>query len=276
MTSLLRRVAKSPLNALLNQPEIRRRMIFDLKHRYHADLDVTVPLGAGFTCPVYFPEAWYSFTEIFLGDEYTPVFQRVPLPQRWLDLGCHAGYFSLLVAWLRARQGLSPEIQALLVDGDSRVGPAVERLIAVNSLHTQMHFRQGLISRKPGVHYFTERGVMSSSVSELEGGAGEVKAVSTLSAADLMAALPPPYDLVKIDVEGSEYDFLLDYQPVLAQTRYLLLEWHSWHAGGGGVQQIHDLAQEQGFTLIGDVVEAHDVPVGGKTQQCGVTLYLRG
>jgi hypothetical protein len=62
-----------------------------------------------------------------------------------------------------------------------------------------------------------------------------------------MKKLAPPYDLVKIDVEGAEYDFLLPYNEILSSTNSLIIEWHSWHRGGRSVLEIQKIVQSYGF-----------------------------
>ena len=66
-----------------------------------------------------------------------------------------------------------------------------------------------------------------------------------------MRLLPPPYDLVKIDIEGAEADFLRAYPKVLSATRHLLMEWHSWHTGGGGPEQLWRSGARDGFRRQG-------------------------
>jgi FkbM family methyltransferase len=276
--NVLKKFFTAPIVNLLRQAALRRRVVFEIKQEYFEELEFNVPLSHHFSCPIYSPEAWCSFSEIFFGDEYTPVFESIPLPDRWLDLGCHMGYFSLLVIWLRAKRGLDTHCNALLVDADSHSIPAIEKLIAVNHLEKQLSFRHGLISRHDREQLFIERGFMASSVAELtEAGLGKnAKPVNTLCAEQIIAILPPPYDLIKIDVEGSEYDFLIKYGSLIAQTKYLLLEWHSWHKGGRGLTQIHELALEHGFTVHKEVVPAHTVQLSSGAEQCGVILYTRG
>ena len=62
--------------------------------------------------------------------------------------------------------------------------------------------------------------------------------VQNLSEADLVEKLEAPYDLIKCDIEGSEWEFLNNFQNLIKKSKYLLLEWHSWHEGGGGFSQI--------------------------------------
>src|SRR5688572_2578514 len=105
----IKTLLKSPLTALIRSQPIRRRIIFELKHRYYANLDLQIPLGHGLICPLSFADAWDSFGEIFIQGEYAGALDQVGPPQRWLDLGCHAGFFSLYVLWRRARAGLSQD-----------------------------------------------------------------------------------------------------------------------------------------------------------------------
>ncbi|MBC7980536.1 MAG: FkbM family methyltransferase [Armatimonadetes bacterium] len=248
-------------------------MLFDLKQKYFQELELSVPLGYGLVCPLEFAEAWTSFTEIFVNDEYAPALQQICLPQRWLDLGCHAGYFSLYLVWLRARIGLDNDFRALLIDGDSRVTTAVQKLIESNRLQERLEFQMGAIATGASLKSFVERPFMSSgtvSVSPSQTD-GTVRQVPTLPADQILKLLPAPYDLVKVDIEGGEYDFLMAYRPVLDQTRHLLLEWHSWHSGGGGPGQLKELLSDYGFELVLDIPTAHLAD----SAQCGVWLLTK-
>jgi FkbM family methyltransferase len=271
----LKAVLKWPLTWLLQWPWIRQRVLFAIKQDYYSELDFHVPLSHGFQCPISSFEHWCSFSEIFFGSEYDPVWKQIPLPARWLDLGCHAGYFSLYVAWLRGRGDLSENFQALLVDADSRSRVAVDKLMNLNDLQHKIQFEHGAIAREPGELFFAERGFMSSSAAKLGDQSGLVRRVPVISEDRIIALMPPPYDLIKIDVEGSEFDFLTAYSKVLRATKYLLLEWHSGHSGGGGKYQIQELCQNIGFTLIDDVITSHQVNHAGAISECGVLLYKR-
>ena len=46
--------------------------------------------------------------------------------------------------------------------------------------------------------------------------------VQNLSEADLVKKLEPPYDLIKCDIEGSEWEFLNNYQNLITASKYLL------------------------------------------------------
>lgn len=164
----LKTAVKAPLHGLLRVPALRSRVIFEIRQRYYSELEVVVPLGHGLQCPISSSEHLCSFTEVFFAKEYEDTWRKIPLPTRWLDLGCHAGYFSLYVAWLRRQQRLAAPCAALLVDADSRCGPAVHKLITLNGL-SGLAFEHGAVSRKPGKLRFYKRGFMSSAAAGLGG-----------------------------------------------------------------------------------------------------------
>ena len=271
-----RYAAAAPLRTMLNLKPIRRRIIFELQQRYYDELDILVPLGHELVAPVSSMESWCSFSEIFLEDEYTSALDSIAgsgtLPGRWLDLGCHVGFFSLWLILKRLKQNLPTNCQALLIDADPRGCKTVEKLIRVNHLEDQLRFAHGAIASSDGQNSFAIRGYMSSSAADLGDTPDNVQMVKTLDQQTVMSLLSPPYDLIKIDVEGSEFDFLTSYQDILKSTKYLILEWHSWHSGGGGAAQINELVQPQGFKLIAEPSPPRSVTIRGKSEQCGLLV----
>src|SRR5207244_655317 len=152
--------------------------------------------------------------------------------------GCHAGFFSLFVVRQRKLQNKNDDFSALLVDGDSRVATSIRGITEANSFGNKMQFLHSAISTKPGELLFDECQIMSSSVVQDGAKTESVRRVPVARPENLTALLKPPYDLVKVDIEGAEHDFLTSYEPILQNTRHLLLEWHSWHFGGGGLPTI--------------------------------------
>lgn len=261
-------------DALLKVEPVRKRVAFALRNHYYGDLQVAAPIGGGLRCPIAHPEYWWSFEEVFFTDEYRPVFERIPLPNRWLDLGCHAGFFSLFVALQRKKAGMTDDFAALLIDGDSRVARSIEAVRAANGFGERLKFLHGAIAAEPGELFFEQAMVMSSALVKNGEAKPGVERVPVIRPEQIVAALPPPYDLVKIDVEGAEHDFLTTYAPVLNATKHLLLEWHSWHFGGGGLETIRSAASAAGFREIAELVPSHAI-VGNAKRFCGVLLFER-
>ena len=116
---------------------------------------------------------------------------------------------------------------------------------------------------------------MSSALSASAEASDQNTWVRTLSAEDLLAALPPPYDLIKLDVEGAEYDFLEGYGAVLAQTRFLLLEWHAAPGDARGPERLRALAGIHRFKEL-PIRMGADPHRGTPQVQTGLMLLRRG
>lgn len=271
--SAVGRVLKAPLLSLLEWPAFRRRVTFELRQRYYDELEHVVPLGDGLQCPLLFSDAWHSFSEIFVQGEYRDALASVPLPSRWLDLGCHAGFFSLYVAWRRLTSGATDPGAALLVDGDGRMAAPVAQLIRMNGLASQWQFVHGLIAAGDGRRDFLERPVMASSAAGIGNPEGRRLSVPVVPASEIVRRFEPPYDLVKIDIEGGEFDFVTAYGDVLDAARAVILEWHAWHGGGGGERQLHDALNSRGLVLQHAM---RSRPAAGRpTGETGINVFVR-
>jgi hypothetical protein len=58
------------------------------------------------------------------------------------------------------------------------------------------------------------------------------------------------FDLIKCDLEGAEWDFIIHYSSLLKNSKFLVMEWHSWHHGGGGIVQIEKKLKDLGFNIL--------------------------
>ena len=274
MLTAARRLLKTPLVCLLGWPAFRRRALFELQQRYYHEFSNVVPLGHGLQCPLMFRDGWHSFAEIFVQGEYEPPFKQLPLPSRWVDIGCHAGFFSLYVAWRRAQAGCNDPGMALLLDADSRMALPVGELVRLNGLTERFQFLQGMVASGVGDRAFIERAVMASAAAGTGVSSGRRTTVPVIAAAEILAQFPPPYDLVKIDIEGGEDHFVTAYGPVLSATTRVLLEWHSWHPGGGGAAQLREALEQRGFGVTYSSAGTANAAVpGGET---GLMLLARG
>jgi hypothetical protein len=97
--------------------------------------------------------------------------------------------------------------------------------------------------------------------------------VPVISDDEIISALPGPYGLVKVDIEGAEWDFLNYYPKVMANARYLLLDWHSWHKGGKAEGQVREEIERRGFKFVYEVRPAVSYTVNGKNVCGGAHLY---
>ncbi len=271
----VRKIIKSPLIKALSSRSIRGRVIYELRSRYFEDLNFSIPLGENFHCPITEADSAYSFSEIFVNSEYADFLQRIPFPRRWLDLGCHAGYFSLYLAWQRAVRKLEGEYQALLVDADGRAKLRVTEMLRVNPLAGKFVFQHGAISRTPGEVRFAQRGGMGSSLDFTDPTVSAVEVVQVIDAAALANLLPPPYDLIKIDIEGAEMDFMEAYEPIYRQAKWLIVEWHSWDMEGLNEKVVREGFEARGFRVDSVLKPKKSGLVDGLALSTGTHLFER-
>ncbi|HWB58211.1 MAG TPA: hypothetical protein VG733_01915 [Chthoniobacteraceae bacterium] len=274
----LRKLLKLPLTLALGARFIRERAAHHFLIDYYPDLQLSIPLGDGFHCPLLTRDAVHSFSEIFVAGEYAAVFDEIPLPRRWIDLGSHAGYFSLWLAWRLAAAGQGREWNALLVDADPRMEPLARAALDRNGLAQNYQYLSGLISKGGGDRDFALRDGMISSmdIAARNGEAAkEVRRVGIVTPAAILAALPPPYDLVKVDIEGGEADFVECYKDVYTHARAILMEWHSRDREGAAAAPLRAALEAGGFVYVKDVRRMRAEPLDGGWCSSGVQLYRR-
>jgi len=275
MQKTIRKILKLPLTLPLRMPFLRRRAAFHFVHDYFSDLEISLPLSHDFWCPIPTRDAVHSFSEIFVTNEYGSFLDRIPLPCRWLDLGAHTGYFTLYLAWQHAVRRSGKDWRALLIDADPRMEPLCKRTLEQNHLLGRCEFRTGLIAGGDGEKEFALREGMGSSADLASDGVQTVECIRVLRPAEILEALPPPYDLVKIDIEGAEIDFLEAYKEVCSHASSILLEWHSPDKEGTRAETLDRLLDAVGFRKDADLRPMRVLQLGGGWLSCGVQLYRR-
>lgn len=275
MLKTIRRILKFPLTFALSLPFVRKRAAYHFHEDYFGDLLVSIPLGDKFWCPLPTRDSIHSFSEIFVSDEYGSFLRDIPLPGRWLDLGCHTGYFSLYLAWKHSLAGTADGWRALLIDADPRMEAFTRRVLGANGLLQACEFRSGLISARAGDQPFALReGMGSSSDTGMHGVLG-VEKVRVIPPSEILAALPPPYDLIKIDIEGGEVDFVQSYKEVYKHASAILMEWHSHDKEGSAAVPLRAALEENGFSFVRTLRPRRELKFDSGWYSSGVELYRR-
>jgi FkbM family methyltransferase len=274
MINLIRKLLKLPITLPLRFGFIRRRVAYELRP-WFGDVKFEIPLTAGLACPIGHWDSVHSFSEIFVTNEYGTFLDEEPLPLRWLDLGCHAGYFTLYLAWKNALAGRAKDWRALLIDADPRMEPLVSWTLKRNGLGPNGIFKLGMIGEGSGEREFALRPGMGSS-SDVAGAPVEsVCRVRCITAEEIIKSFPPPYDLIKIDIEGAEYDFARSYPDLCRESGYLLVEWHSPDREGKREAELRELCARNGFEHVKEVRAKREIDLDGAWNSSGIQLYRR-
>jgi len=168
-----------------------------------------------------------SARDVFMSAHYWRVFDHMPVaPKRIVDLGAHCGHFSVLCHLAILERFGADSADYLLVEAMPLLIPHIRRVVDDCGFTSTVSIAQGLVGKKTGTASFQTdpRNLLSSqAVAHANGDGGRV-----LSYLDLDSLLAPgtPIDVLKIDIEGSEYDLLENYPHLLRAAKVLLIEVH--------------------------------------------------
>lgn len=233
------------ISFLLKFKFIRNRLKFHFLHSYFNELELTIPLGFGYAAQLLEPDSYDSFSEIFIQQEYADFIPNKHITSV-LDLGANFGYFSL---WLQTKRP-KYKIHSTLVEPSTLCRRSLEKLVGLPQLQNRFQYLPRAIAdpKKSHVEFF-DRPYMAGSIFKSEHKDSSYQA-NTLKTSEVFSSDSSSYDLVKCDIEGGEWEFILNYSLILQKSKFLLMEWHSWHSGGGGFPQIEKRLTEIGFQII--------------------------
>jgi FkbM family methyltransferase len=216
-----------------------------LRHNYFHEFGHSIPLGYDFWAHLLEHDAYDSFSEIFIQQEYANYLPNEPI-SRILDIGAHYGYFSL---WIQSKYP-DREIHSLMIEPSPKCIRSLEKLVNQPQFKGRFVFLQKAINAfDVQTTKFYDRSHMGGSMFANSKNETSVE-IQTLREDDAHKVSPPPYDLIKCDIEGSEWEFINHYPKLLKATQHLLLEWHSWHQGGGGFAQLSEKLTNIHFEII--------------------------
>ena len=230
---------------LLKIPAIRSAILAHLRLDYFHEFHHSIPLGNNYWAHLWENDAYDSFSEIFIQEEYADFIPDEPITNI-LDLGAHYGYFSL---WLQSKRP-QDEIHSLMVEPSQRCQRSLDRLAKYSKIDGRFQYLQAAVGNPKEEHTrFFERPFMGGSLfsSSSTDCSYEVK---TLTLSDKTNFQQQSFDLIKCDLEGAEWNFLTRYSLLLKNSKFLVMEWHSWHSGNGGFPQIEKKLTDIGFQII--------------------------
>jgi FkbM family methyltransferase len=255
------------INWLLGIDFIRKKLLFHLKHKYFHELGHSIPIESGYWADLLEKDSYDSFSEIFIKQEYLKFIPDEPI-SRILDIGAHYGYFSL---WLQSKH---PEIElsSLMIEPSPSCARSLRNLVNQEKLDGRFSYLQKAIgvSNFESSPFYDRSHMAGSRYSSSE--SEKAILVQNLTEAELVKNLEPPYDLIKCDIEGSEWEFLNDFQNLITASKYLLLEWHSWHEGGGGLSQIEKFMHSINFRIFRS---SEPISAIGREGEVGLILFKK-
>ena len=220
-------------------------MLAHLRLDYFHEFHHSIPLGNKYWAHLWENDAYDSFSEIFIQQEYSDFIPDEPVTNI-LDLGAHYGYFSL---WLQSKKP-QQEIHSIMVEPSQRCQRSLERMVQYPKLGGRFQYLKAAVGNPTEERTrFFERPFMGGSLfsSSSEEGHYDVKVLTLSSEPSLK---DQSFDIIKCDLEGAEWDFLIHYSSLLKNSKFLVMEWHSWHSGGEGFSQIEKKLTDKGFEIV--------------------------
>tara|TARA_B100000963_G_scaffold51533_1_gene39681 strand:- start:21556 stop:22341 length:786 start_codon:yes stop_codon:yes gene_type:complete len=254
------------LKSLLSVNAVRFRVIRILKKHFYQDLGISIPVNANLWADLVANDSFDSFSEIFIKQEYEDYLPN-ETPLSVVDIGANYGFFSL---WLQSKHP-EKKIRSLLIEASPSCCGSIEKLIQQNNLRNQFSYLNAAIGPNSIAEVeFFDRSFMAGSTIPQEGNMKEKSLrISCVDEEEIISLAKSPVDLIKCDIEGSEWEFLSHYRKLITSAKYLLLEWHSWHNGGGGFNQIRNELEEIDFEI--EKCSSAE-PAVGKDGQVGLIL----
>ena len=233
------------ISFLLKFKFIRNRVKFNFLHNYFNELQLTIPVGSDYWAYLCENDAYDSFSEIFIQQEYSDLIPDESI-LNLLDIGANYGYFSL---WLQSKRP-KDKIHSTLIEPSLRCSRSLKKLVELSRLQNRFQYLQRAVGDPEETHIkFFDRPFMAGSIFGSDHNDAFYHA-NTLKLSEVFSSDRDSYDLIKCDIEGGEWELIENYPTLLKQSKFVLMEWHSWHSGGGGFPQIEKKLTEVGFQII--------------------------
>lgn len=193
-----------------------------------------------------------SLQDVFCHPFYWQIFGWLDAaPNLIVDLGAHCGHFSMLAdVCFQARFG-EAQPEYLLIEPNAELLPVIEKNLSRSGLCPRHVLEQGLVGARSGdgILWVNPKNYLSSSVQSAPSTksmkVGYVDLEQLLNGRDI--------DLLKVDIEGAEYEFAANYPELLGRVKYLMIEIHAEEEKKR--QQLNQCLKEAGLQLVGDPLD---------------------
>jgi FkbM family methyltransferase len=195
-----------------------------------------------------------SFQDVFCDPFYWQVFHWItPAPKLVIDCGAHCGHFTLMTEkCLLSRFGKS-DTDYLLIEPNPAFAGILRKNIRAAGLSPRTTIKQNLLGRKSGSALLWVQGnnYLTASISPLSGARPHV--VEFLDLPSLVG--DRKIDLMKIDIEGGEFDLIRSNLDLFKQVRTIFMELHTGTSAQR--QELFDGLRSVGLMPVGEPLPAH-------------------
>ena len=203
-----------------------------------------------------------SFKEVFLSPFYWRLFdclEKKTPPRIVVDLGGHCGHFPILCDLVIENRFKHSDAHYYIFEGQKSLIANIERNLAKTGLSDRCTIIHGLVGKRSGLGkiFIPKKSRLTASV-HFNGSAneGKVNEVPYVDIEKILGDSDTKIDVLKLDIEGSEYEVFDTYPDLLKRTQIVLGEFHSH---GGKLDALYQIIQDAGFQLNGPkIVKGND------------------
>lgn len=177
-------------------------------------------------------ELIHGLKEIFLEEIYH---QTLPVNAQILDCGANIG---LSIIYLKR---ICPTAKITAFEPDKENYELLARNIQAFELKDVVIRKEAIWKEDTTVEFSTHQG-MASHIEESPG-----KSTTSINAVRLRNLLNEPIDFLKLDIEGAEYEVLMDCRDKLINVQRIFIEYHGQFSMAQQLQEILDLLTKSGF-----------------------------
>lgn len=219
------------------------------RNAYWGLLDLECELRSGLHVQIRNRADWEVYNEVLVNGEYdAPIDYALDRheanrPFVVVDLGGNVGYFAFRCADECIMRGIGERLSLVIVEGAPLMFRELQgRVRAQPLLRDKVHLLYGLAGRKAGEAHITGSHLHYSNVASAEPRSGSSR-VAFLNLDKELASFAT-IDLIKCDIEGSEFDFIDNYEDLLKKTRAAVFEFHRY---GRNLEEARDKLSQYGF-----------------------------
>jgi FkbM family methyltransferase len=255
------RRSRQTITTFENGPRVLARIGLGDRGRGPAELtfelrgggSVTIPNVPGARVPVYEVFAEDAYRLEWFTDDLGPAASA-------LDIGGHVGCFTL--AFARSH----PAGTVHTYEASATTAAYLRRNVDANGLGDRVTLHNAALSDHAGTIEFADNGAGSAQNGLTAPSSAVTSAVPAVTFAQAVAAMPTPPQVVKIDIEGFEYDVVLGSSPEdWASVQRVVLEYHDVPG--------HDVAELEKLLGAAGLVTTHQEAV---TDRHGTLWLSRG
>ena len=193
-----------------------------------------------------------SLQDVFCHPFYWRIFDWVDKPPGLVvDLGAHCGHFSMLADVCFQMRFKGTQQDYLLVEPNPKLLPVIRRNMVKSGLCSRRELKQGVIGKRAGTAMLWVSPHNFLSASLRKNGSERGIAVEYLDLEELVGHRQ--IDLLKIDIEGAEYEFARNYQGLLGRVNRLMIEIHS--APESDQHELLEILKKAGLQMAGKPLE---------------------